>query len=345
MAMLLRDVYEMAVRCFRGIGSPSPEADAETLLEYYFDCDRTYVLMHFSDPFDEARCDGFFRLMDLRAAGTPVQHITGRQEFMGLSFKTSPEALIPRQDTETLVERVLCHLDEKKPPFGGFEVLDLCTGSGCIAVSIAKLCEKKVRVTATDLSEDALRLAKENAAANGADVRFLPGDLFGPFPLKRNGRPGKRFNVIVSNPPYIATRVIETLRPEVKDHEPRMALDGGTDGLDFYIRIFREAPFRLAPGGLLALEIGADQGHAVRALSDASGAFEPVPASDKAAKRYGAGAAAAGAAAAGAAGGSAARTPASAGEAVPAEPPAPDPYIFRDLAGFDRVYLGIRKTD
>ncbi len=311
MSMLLRDVREMAVRCFREIGSPSPEADAETLLEYYFDCDRTYVLFHANDPFDEARCEGFFRLMDLRAAGTPVQHITGRQDFMGLPFRTSPEALIPRQDTETLVERVICHLDKKRPPFGGFEVLDLCTGSGCIAVSLAKLCGKKVRVTASDLSEDALRLAKENAASNGADVKFVSGDLFAPFPRKKNGDGKKQFDVIVSNPPYIASSVLETLRPEVRDHEPRMALDGGPDGLDFYVRIFREAPFYLKAGGLLALEIGADQGAAVRALSDASGAFDPLPPDDNAAKRNG-------------------------GDNG-------DPFLFRDLAGLDRVYLGMRK--
>ncbi|MBR5741135.1 MAG: peptide chain release factor N(5)-glutamine methyltransferase [Firmicutes bacterium] len=313
MSMLLRDVYEMAVRCFREIGSPSPEADAETLIEYYFECDRTYVMMHFTDPFDEARCDGFFRLMDLRANGTPVQHITGRQEFMGLPFKTSPEALIPRQDTENLVGRVLSRLEEKKPPFGGFEALDLCTGSGCIAVSIARLATKKVHMTASDLSEDALRLARENAERNGADVKFVQGDLFEPFPRKKNGEARHPFDVIVSNPPYIATSVLETLRPEVKDHEPRMALDGGPDGLDFYVRIFREAPFYLKQGGLLALEIGSDQASAVRALSDASGAFDPLPAESAAAKRY-----------ASPSGGT-------------------DPYIFPDLAGLDRVWLGIRK--
>ena len=276
MPMLLRDVYDMAVNCFRGIGSPSPEADAETLLEYYFECDRTYVTLHMRDPFDESRCEGFFRLMDLRAGGTPVQHITGRQEFMGLPFRTSPEALIPRQDTEILVERVISLLDKKKPPFGGFELLDLCTGSGCIAVSLAKLLGKKVRVTASDLSEDALRLARENAALNGADVKFVSGDLFEPFPRKRSGEARKPFDAIVSNPPYIATGVLETLRPEVRDHEPRMALDGGPDGLDFYIRIFRDAPAFLKPGGLLALEIGCDQAGAVTALADESGAFDGV---------------------------------------------------------------------
>jgi release factor glutamine methyltransferase len=202
---------------------------------------------------------------------------------MGLMFRVNGDVLIPRQDTEILVEEALrdlrdriraeqrsggdsCSGNEKTPPPGGgicsgkrkLRVLDLCTGSGCIAVALAHAMPE-LSVSASDLSEKALSVAEENAARHHAAVAFYQGDLFAPLT-------GQRFDLIVSNPPYIPTEVIGTLMPEVRDHEPLSALDGKEDGLYFYRRIVAEANGHLNPGGGLLVEIGCDQAEAVSAL-------------------------------------------------------------------------------
>ncbi len=193
-----------------------------------------------------------------------MQHILGSQDFMGLTFRVNEHVLIPRQDTETLVELVLEeHKDRNK------KVLDLCTGSGCIAVSLSVLGGFE-DVTATDLSFEALKVAKENAERlldQGRAIRFLQGDLFDCLET--------RFDIITANPPYIATGVIRNLAPEVRDHEPRMALDGDEDGLCFYRRIAAKAGEWLEPGGCIYLEIGYDQGLAVSRLLEETG-FENI---------------------------------------------------------------------
>lgn len=203
------------------------------------------------------------RLLAARSRHVPLQHLTGEQEFMGYPFLVNEHVLIPRQDTECLVEAAV---KEIKKESGNIAVLDLCTGSGCIAVSLKKLLPK-AHVTATDLSAEALAVAKENAGRLQADISFLRGDLFAPVT--------GQFDLIVSNPPYIETKVIGSLMPEVRDHEPRQALCGGADGLDFYRRIAKEAPAYLKPGGALYLEIGCEQGEAVTALLLENG-FEKV---------------------------------------------------------------------
>ncbi|MBE6036125.1 MAG: peptide chain release factor N(5)-glutamine methyltransferase [Clostridiales bacterium] len=279
MSMTLREVLILAERCFQDRGCSDCRRDAELLLCYYLERDRLYLMTHFNDSMDESRCNGFFELMDKRASGIPVQYIIGETEFMGLPFNVDERVLIPRQDTETLVERVLDHYKEKKAPLGGFEGLDLCTGSGCIAISLAKLWPSgKVKLTASDLSPEALAVATGNAKRNGADkhIHFLQGDLFGPLPLNRKGIGKKQFDFIVSNPPYIPSEVIETLQTEVKDHEPRMALDGGVSGLDFYRIILQEAPKHLKDGGLLAMEIGHDQGNSLQFLAEDSKLWKDV---------------------------------------------------------------------
>lgn len=209
-----------------------------------------------------------------RGAHIPLQHLTGEQEFMGFPFYVSEHVLIPRQDTEILVEEALKRLRV------GFRALDLCTGSGCIAVSLAKLgpdgAESQipeeaghvgVQIDATDISEAALAVARRNAKRNHAAVRLIQGDLFenvsGPY------------DMIVSNPPYIRTGVIAELDEEVRLHEPQLALDGHEDGLYFYRRIAGESSAYLKDGGFLLLEIGYDQSEAVEALLREAG-FEEI---------------------------------------------------------------------
>lgn len=226
------------------------ECDAWLLLEHVSGMNRAQFFLHQQDTVpDELEAD-YRGMLRKRAEHIPLQHLTGTQEFMGLEFQVSPDVLIPRQDTELLVEKLLPHIQGKR-------VLDVCTGSGCIAISLAVL-GKPEQMDAVDLSEKALIQAGKNAKRLGADVSFYRSDMLDEI----NGR----YDVIVSNPPYIASDVVDELMPEVQEHEPRMALDGGADGLDLYRRLLAQAPERLLPGGLLAVEIGYDQREAVMEL-------------------------------------------------------------------------------
>ena len=202
-----------------------------------------------------------------RIEGVPLQYIVGMQEFMGLPFRVNPSVLIPRLDTEVLAAEVLKIIDQKglKNP----EVLDLCTGSGALGITIAAKVPGAM-VTLTDVSEEALHTAMGNAALNdvGRRCSFLLGDMFEAIPED------KQFDIIVCNPPYIRSNLIETLDVEVKDHEPRMALDGGKDGLKYYRIIANEASLHLRSGGILALEIGFDQAIDVKRLLNKAKTFE-----------------------------------------------------------------------
>ena len=206
--------------------------------------------------------------LEKRASRVPLQQILGQQEFMGLTFFVNEHVLIPRQDTETLVELVLNEQKDKN-----VSILDMCTGSGCIAVSLKKL-GGYACVEGADISEEALKVAKrnseeilENSDVNSSrtGVTFRRSDMFSAFPET------ERFNVIVSNPPYIPSAVIEELEPEVRDHEPRGALDGTADGLYFYRILAEECAKHLTPGGRVYFEIGYDQGAAVKELLDIHG--------------------------------------------------------------------------
>ena len=206
--------------------------------------------------------------LEKRASRIPLQQILGQQEFMGLTFFVNEHVLIPRQDTETLVELVLNEQKDKN-----VSILDMCTGSGCIAVSLKKL-GGYACVEGADISEEALKVAKrnseeilENSDVNSSrtGVIFRRSDMFSAFPET------ERFNVIVSNPPYIPSAVIEELEPEVRDHEPRGALDGTADGLCFYRILAEECAKHLTPGGHVYFEIGYDQGAAVKELLDIHG--------------------------------------------------------------------------
>lgn len=197
-------------------------------------------------------------LAERRMSGEPLQYILGETEFMGLPFKVDKRVLIPRADTETLAETVIEYIGDKR-----MSVLDIGTGSGCIGISIAKLCPKS-EVTLLDLSAPALDVAAANAEQNGVQVRLLRCDILTQTP------PGS-YDVIVSNPPYIETGVIDGLDGTVKDYEPTAALDGGADGLRFYRRIASAAPGMLKRGGYIAFEIGYDQGRSVTELLKENG--------------------------------------------------------------------------
>lgn len=249
-------LVEEGQRRLAAAGVEEAAVDAWLLFSYDKKVDRTWYLLNRTQRASGEEQEAYLKLIARRCERVPLQHITGEQEFMGLPFRVTPDVLIPRQDTEVLVEECLRHLAP------GNIFLDLCTGSGCILVSLLHYA-KGTFGTGADLSGKALAVAKGNVEANGVEARLVQGDLFEPVT--------GTFDLIVSNPPYIASAEIETLAPEVREHEPRMALDGTADGLFFYRRIVQESPSYLKEGGWLCMEIGYDQGAAVRQLMEARG--------------------------------------------------------------------------
>ena len=250
------ELVEEGQRRLAAAGVEEAAVDAWLLFSYDKKVDRTWYLLNRTQRASGEEQEAYLKLIARRCERVPLQHITGEQEFMGLPFRVTPDVLIPRQDTEVLVEECLRHLAP------GNIFLDLCTGSGCILVSLLHYA-KGTFGTGADLSGKALAVAKGNVEANGVEARLVQGDLFEPVT--------GTFDLIVSNPPYIASAEIETLTPEVREHEPRMALDGTADGLFFYKRIVQESPSYLKEGGWLCMEIGYDQGAAVRQLMEARG--------------------------------------------------------------------------
>ena len=249
-------LYRMGVERLAAAGIEEAKLDARLLLEELCGTDRNDLLVHGDRPVTEQQENSYVNYIELRSRHIPLQHITGYQEFMGLRFKVTPDVLIPRQDTETLVEEVLKNLHD------GMRILDLCTGSGCILLSLLRYSNDCVGVGA-DLSKKALAVAEENAGSLGLTAEFVQGDLFEPVTGK--------FEIIVSNPPYIPSNVIPTLMEEVREHDPLMALDGKEDGLYFYREIIGQASEYLYPGGMLFLEIGCEQAEAVTELMKNAG--------------------------------------------------------------------------
>ena len=246
---------------------PNGKNEARIILSYATGLGSTELITRSKELMREDDFREFEKRIYARIEGLPLQYIVGMQEFMGLPFRVNPSVLIPRLDTEILVEKVLEIIKDnglEKP-----EVLDLCTGSGAIGISIASKVPGAI-VTMTDVSEDALQTAMGNAGLNGVNRRcsFLLGNMFEAIPAD------KTFDIIVCNPPYIESDVIETLDVEVKDHEPRIALDGGKDGLDYYRVIADEAGMHLKTGGIVALEIGCDQAIAVKRLLNKAGTYD-----------------------------------------------------------------------
>lgn len=273
MAATYREILRICEKELTEAGVPGADWDAWLLVAHCFGLDRgKYFLQRDQEAkLPKEKLEELQSLTEKRKKRIPLQYLFGVQEFMGLSFRVNESVLIPRADTETLVEAVLedCGRNRGRDISGiakGMSLLDVCTGSGCIAVALARLGGFGM-VDATDLSEAALRTAKLNAEGNGVSVSFIHGDLFG-------GVSG-RYDIIVSNPPYIEDSVIEGLEPEVRDYEPRMALSGGADGLFFYRRLAQEAGTYLKPGGRLYLEIGCSQAQAVTGLLQ-SGGFKEI---------------------------------------------------------------------
>lgn len=237
------------------VGIPDAETDAWLLLEHVTGMNRASYFLNRQEVVTERNVESYQQLICRRRQHIPLQHITGEQDFMGMTFAVSDAVLIPRQDTETLVELAL-------PYAAGKRILDMCTGSGCIAVSIQKL-GNPLLCHAVDISEAALAIARKNIENLDADVQVWQSDLFEQVE--------ERYDIIVSNPPYIPPDVIAELMPEVREHEPWLALDGGMDGLDFYRRLAAEAGKYLRQNGRIYLEIGFDQGTAVMDLLEKQG--------------------------------------------------------------------------
>lgn len=251
-------IYKYGCEALKEAGVSETALDARLLLEYVCHTDRNTLLVHPERELSETEYEDYLALIEKRSKRIPLQHLTGQQEFMGLTFHVNEHVLIPRQDTEILVEEAMKYLHD------GMRILDMCTGSACILLSLLHY-SNDCSGLGVDLSKDALLVAKENADRLGLSVRaeFVQSDLFSEVK--------GRFDLIVSNPPYIASEQVEQLMPEVKDYEPRMALDGSEDGLLFYKKIVAESVKYLQPGGYLLFEIGCDQGQAVSELMTDAG--------------------------------------------------------------------------
>ena len=278
MSMTVREILSLGEKQLIQSGIEDATRDSKSLYCYLIGIPEGKLFMEYQYKLQDILCDQYFDLVDRRAAGEPLQYIVGTQEFMGLTFKVDPRVLIPRMDTEVLVENALSIINSGTLAGQGarltaerdaWEVLDLCTGSGAIGISVARLSESQpianVKVTLSDISEDALSVARENIKLNevGDIVKAVRGDLFSPF--KKLFRKQK-FDMILSNPPYVKSGDIVTLQKEIREHEPMNALDGGEDGLDFYRRIAEEAPSYLTSGGVILMEIGDSQGEEVREI-------------------------------------------------------------------------------
>ncbi len=258
----IRELLKHAKEQLKTAGIPNYSLDAEVLMSYVINMPREKFLIRLEDTIDETEYIG---LVNKRSTRYPLQYITHYQEFMSLDFYVDENVLVPRNDTEILVENVLkyCKKDEN------LIILDMCTGSGCIATSLAYYI-KNIKILAADISKAALRVANKNAQINGvsAKIDFIESNLFSEIN-------DKKLDIIVSNPPYISKNEINTLDIAVKDHEPRLALDGGDDGLDFYRLITEQGKEFLKHKGAIFYEIGCNQAESVTNILKNNG-FEKI---------------------------------------------------------------------
>jgi release factor glutamine methyltransferase len=288
--MTVLEVIQHSARFLEGKGVESPRLQGELILAHVLKLPRLQLYLKFDQVLTGAEIAAARELVQRRGRREPLQHILGTANFCGLDLWVTPDVLIPRPETELLAERAVAFLKARSCEQAGNNlvgadvrrlksiepaeldqslltsaptILDLGTGSGCLPIYLAHE-HPSVQVTTVDISPAALTVARENARRHGVleRVEFLEGDGFTALP------PGRQFDLIVSNPPYIPSAEIETLEPEVRDHDPRLALDGGADGLEFYRRIAAEAPHWLKPGGKLMLELGHDQAAAVREICE-----------------------------------------------------------------------------
>lgn len=247
----LKELFALGVNRLKKAEIEESELDAWYILEKITGLGRAEYFIHSEDIIEKDKAEEFFRLIERRSKRIPLSYVIGTRDFFGFTFKVNENVLIPEQETEILVEEVIKHSEGKT-------VLDMCTGSGCIAISIA-LFGKPLKVVASDISEKALEVAVENAKnLEASEISFIQGDMFENVTEK--------FDIIVSNPPYIETKVIDELMPEVRDYIPRLALDGDEDGLKFYRIISMEAVKKLNKNGRIFYEIGYNQSRAVASI-------------------------------------------------------------------------------
>ena len=253
-------ILKWSEQYFGSHGAETPRLDAEVLLSHLLDEKRIYLYVHFDQPLTADVLARYREMVKRRTSGEPVAYICGEKEFMGMPFKVSPSVLVPQPDTEILVEAAIERLKGKE----NIRIADVCTGSGAIALALVHYLPEAA-VSATEISPEALAIAKENAEVLGLSERagFFEGDLLAPLA-------GKTFDAIVSNPPYIPSDDIDGLPREVRA-EPKLALDGGADGLDFYRRLVRESAALLNDGGFLAVECGETQAGAIADMAAAGG--------------------------------------------------------------------------
>ncbi|GIP07004.1 release factor glutamine methyltransferase [Paenibacillus lautus] len=265
----VREAFVEASSFLDGMRVMEPQRNAQLLLEHVLGLSGTSYYMALAEPFPADRRRAMEEAINRKAQGVPAQYIIGEQEFYGRPFEVTPAVLIPRPETELLVEAVLKYGRELTPrPDGGLKVVDIGTGSGAIAITLA-LQSKGWDVLASDISPDALEVAARNAKKLGAQVEFRQGNLLEPFA-------GTGPDILVSNPPYIPAEDIEELQPEVRDYEPRTALDGGPDGLNPYRIMMAQLPLLSAPPRLIAFELGMGQAGDVAELLRKAGYWEEI---------------------------------------------------------------------
>jgi release factor glutamine methyltransferase len=267
--MKIHEAIDLAAEALEDSGVPGARQDAERLLASELRKDRSYLLAHFQDSVSESSAQRFFARITERRRGKPLQYLLGWQEFRGLEFEVTPAVLIPRPETELLVDAAMERFSEGNPTLA-----DVGTGSGCIAVATA-VALPRARMIATDLSEDALAVARRNASRHNVSdrIQFLSGDLL--LPLNALGLEGM-LDCVLSNPPYVAERDLPALQKEVRDWEPRVALVGGVSGLELYKRLLPQALRFLRPGGTLVMEIGYNMQPGITELFDAAWKLEGI---------------------------------------------------------------------
>lgn len=273
--LTISELLKKGIECLGEGDYLNPLLDAQILLMFLLDVDKVYLYTHGNDTVEEETMNEFMKLIEIRKNRYPIQYIVGKQEFMGLDFKVREGVLVPRPDTEVLVEKIIDIVN------GGYfrekdfiNIVDIGTGSGAITLSLAHYI-KNASLYSVDISKTALEVAKENAKLLLLEdrVKFLNGSLLEPlYEEKLQGK----VDIIVSNPPYIPTKTIEELQIEVSTYEPKLALDGGEDGLDFYRLIVDGSDEFLSENGIIAFEIGHDQGRDVSELLHRNGKFKTV---------------------------------------------------------------------
>lgn len=262
--MVVKDIISRGMELINKKEYSNPYLETILVLSKLLDVDKNYIYVHGDKEIEESIITEFFDIMKKRVKGYPLQYLLNEVDFMGLTFYLEEGVLIPRPDTEIMVEFIIDNIDEDED----INILDIGVGCGAIGLSIAKYCPN-VKIFGIDIDDTPIRLSNKNKdLLKVENASFYQGDLFEA--LEKNNI-GERFQLIVSNPPYIKTSDIEDLQIEVKDHEPLIALDGGVDGLDFYRKISKRAPYYLLPKGILIYEIGYNQGTQVRDILNNEG--------------------------------------------------------------------------